>query len=61
MKRIKLERPDKMLLSGLKTLESIVALDLYSNEKSKAKGNIHKVSTVKPINESTGLYFLTRP
>jgi len=38
MKRIKLERPDKMLLSGLKTLESLVTFELYSNEKSNAKG-----------------------
>lgn len=38
MKRFKLERPDKMLLSGLKTLESLVTFELYSNQKSEAKG-----------------------
>jgi len=37
MKRINIARPDKLLLSSLKTLGSLVTLDLYSEEKSKAK------------------------
>ena len=38
MKRVDLSRPDKLLLSSIRTLGSLVPINLYSQEKSEAKG-----------------------
>jgi len=58
MKRIKIARPDKILLSSLKNLGSLVTTNLYSEQKSRSKGTgeISFIGEKKTDKVSTQLY-----